>query len=107
VPTLQAWQYFTAHPELQTLFIVNNDVIVSKGAFSKLHRCLMNAPVGGVMGPMSNSLGLGEGTMYQNLENRVNRHYYGGVKVPQELRDGLPSEFARAACCCLCAVPGV
>jgi hypothetical protein len=28
--------------------------------------------------------------MYQNLENRVNRHYYGGVKVPQELRDGLP-----------------
>jgi hypothetical protein len=50
----------------------------------------MNAPVGGVMGPMSNSLGLGEGTMYQNLENRVNRHYYGGEKVPLELREGLP-----------------
>ena len=86
----RAWQYFTAHPELQSLFILNNDIIVSEGTFVKLHRCLMEAAPGTIVGPMSNGNGLGEGSSVQDAEHKSNRKYYNHEKPPQELRDGLP-----------------
>ena len=89
----RAWQYFTAHPELQSMFILNNDIIVAEGTFSKLHRCTMSMPTPGVMGPMSNQAGLGTGTEYQNAEHRTTRHHYKGVKPPEALRDNLPASL--------------
>ena len=46
----RAWQYFASYAGLQALFIVNNDIMVSDGTFSKLHRCAMHLPVPGECG---------------------------------------------------------
>lgn len=91
----RAWQYFTAHPELQSLWVLNNDILVSEGAFTNLHRCAMTMPTPGIVGPMSNSDGLGEGLSAQNSEHRSNRHFYGGEKVPPEIRTGLPGTLGQ------------
>lgn len=37
----RAWRYFSSYPQLQSLFILNNDVAVPPGAFMKLHRALL------------------------------------------------------------------
>ncbi len=50
---LRAWKYFTSYEGLQTLVIMNNDVMIVPGTFERLHRCSEMAPVPGVTGPMS------------------------------------------------------
>ena len=37
---VRAWKYFLSYPQLQTLFILNNDIDVVGGTFTKLNRCL-------------------------------------------------------------------
>lgn len=43
----RAWQYFTSYPQLQSMFILNNDVQVANDTFNRLHRCATHMPVSG------------------------------------------------------------
>ena len=43
----RAWKYFSSYPGLQSVFIMNNDIQVAPGTFTKLNRCAMAAPYPG------------------------------------------------------------
>ena len=43
----RAWKYFLSYPQLQSLFILNNDISVEPGSFTKLHNCLQHPTLPG------------------------------------------------------------
>lgn len=44
----RAWRYFSSYPQLKLLYILNNDITVVPGTFSKLARCSMATDLPGV-----------------------------------------------------------
>jgi hypothetical protein len=117
-----AWRYYYARPELDTMMLMNNDLQIStKGTFRKLNRCLHSFEVpwcigvvdgvtmqllsvcvvqgGGVVGPMTNAIGLGTGyhlsayMSWQNAEHSRHMPLYQGVKFPQEIAQRLPGSL--------------
>lgn len=87
----RAWKYFTSFDALQSLFIMNNDIQVAPRAFTKLHRCLMKQPVAGVLGPMSNTDGVGIGLGQQDCESDESlTNHYELQRAPYAVRHGLP-----------------
>lgn len=44
----RAWWYFSSYSTLQSMYIMNNDITVMEGTFTKLDHCLMTLPFPGM-----------------------------------------------------------
>lgn len=94
-----AWRFFLQHLRYKTLFLCNNDILVSAGTFARLHTALhawndSTRPI--VMGPSTTMAGLGAASGAFLAAQNVEKREYSQQPAFIQLLQGLPSTLTEA-----------